>query len=145
MAEVKKPLRLVRPTTQTPFHINFDWWQESDANWRIFLFDFLCAEHRAAFEGQSDTVQIDAVDPETAEVKTVDGLLYELTNHCARQPDFISDSMPLVSKIFRIFLSNGNQPLSAEELAEKANRPARTILTTLTGPQVYKGIRPYQE
>lgn len=145
MQEVKKPFRLVRPTTETPFRIDFDWWQESDANWRIFLFDFLCDAHREAFKGQDDTVNIDAVDPETAEVKTVDGLLHELINHCARQPDFINESMPLVAKIFRIFLSNGNKPLSAEQLSELAHRPARTILITLTGPQIYKGIRQVQD
>jgi hypothetical protein len=47
----------------------------------------------------------------------------------------------MVAQVFRIFLSNGNKPLSSEELSEIINRPARTILVTLTGPQIYKGIR----
>lgn len=141
MQEVKKPISLVRPTTETQFHIDFDWWRESDANWRIFLFEFLCEKHQEDFRDKADTVKIDAVDPETAEVKSVDGFLHELIHHCAKQPDFINETMPMVAQIFRIFLSNGNKPLSSDELAALINRPARTILATLTGPQIYKGIR----
>lgn len=145
MEEIKRQTSLIRPTTQTPFHIDFDWWQDTDANWRIFLFDFLCEKHRDDFGGMENSFKIDAVNHETAEVETVDGLLYTLIHHCAKQPDFIIDSMPLVAKIFRIFLSNGNKPLSADELSVLTNRPARTILATLTGPQVYKGIRQVQK
>lgn len=145
MDEAKRLISLVRPTTETLFHIDFDWWKESDSNWRVFLFEFLCAKHQEDFKDKEDTVKIDAVDPETAEIKSVDGFLHELIHHCARQPDFISDSMPLVAKIFRIFLANGNKPLSSEQLSELANRPSRTILATLTGPQIYKGIRQYQK
>lgn len=144
MEEIKRPISLVRPTVETLFHIDFDWWQESDANWRIFLFEFLCESHREAFKDQADTVKVDAVDPVTAEVKVVDGLLYTLTNHCAKMPDFINDSMPMIAKIFRVFLANGNKPLNSEQLAEVVNRPARTVLATLAGPQVFKGIRQYQ-
>ncbi|MBM3136774.1 MAG: hypothetical protein FJZ98_01150 [Chloroflexi bacterium] len=143
MQEVKKPISLVRPTTETPFHLDFDWWRESDANWRIFLFEFLCEKHQESFKDKADTVKIDAIDPVTAEVKTVDGFLHELINHCAKQPDFINESMPMVAQIFRIFLSNSNKPLSSDELSAIINRPARTILATLTGPQIYKGIRQY--
>lgn len=143
MEEGKKPISLVRPSIETPFNIDFDWWQETDSNWRIFLFDFLCAKHQEDFKDKEDTIKIDAVDSETAEIKSVDGFLYELINHCAKQPDFIIETMPLIAKIFRIFLSNGNKPLSSAQLSELANRPAKTILATLTGPQVYKGIRQF--
>lgn len=142
--EAKRASSLIRPTTETLWHIDFDWWSETDSNWRVFLFDFLCGKHQKDFQGKDDSVKVDAVHPETAEVKSVDGFLFTLMNHCAKQPDFISDAMPLVARIFRIFLANGNQPLSSEQLAEIARRPARTILATLAGPQVYKGIRQYQ-
>jgi len=145
MGEVKRPVSLLRPSTETLFHIDFDWWQDSDSNWRIFLFDFLCEKHQGVFKDKDDSIKVDAVDPATAEVKSVDGFLHGLMNHCAKQAGFISDSMPLISKIFRLFLANGNKPLSSEQLSEIVKRPARTILATLTGPQVYKGIRQYQK
>lgn len=135
----------MRPTIDTPFHIDFEWWQENDANWRIFLHDYLCVKHQELFKDQDENVVIDAIDPETAEVKQVDGLLYKLMEHCAKQPEFINDNMPLVAKMFRIFLANGNKPLTPAQISELVNRPARTVLVTLTGPQIYKGIRIYQE
>jgi hypothetical protein len=141
---IKRP-SLLRPTVDTRFHIDFEWWKENDSNWRIFLQSYLCVSHQQMFQEQNENVIIDTVDPETAEIRQEDGLLYELMNHCARQPEFINDNMPLIAKVFRIFLANGNQPLSAAELSEMVNRPANTVLVTLTGPQVYKGIRIFQE
>lgn len=145
MPEVKRPLSLIKPTAETLFHIDFDWWQENDSNWRIIIFEFLCPEHQAYFKDKADTIKIDAVDPETAEIKKVDGLLFVLMNHCARQEGFISANVPIIAKMLRTFLANGNQPLSAEALAEIVNRPVTTVLATLSGPQVFKGIRQYQK
>jgi len=136
-------MSLIKPTLDTPFKIDFDWWQENDSNWRIFLLDFLCDDHRETFSEQDDTRMIDAIDPETAEVTQVDGLLYELTNHCAKQEGFMNTNLPLVGQIFRIFLANGNQALNANQLAEITGKAAKTILVTIGGHRVYKGIRPF--
>ena len=143
MPESGKKLSLIKPTVNTPFKIDFDWWQQNDSNWRVFLLDFLCENHKAAFADQNGNQLIDAIDPETAEVTQVDGLLYELINHCAQQEGFLKQNLPLVAQIFRIFLSNGNQPLDANQLSEKTGKPARTILVTIGGHRVYKGIRPF--
>ena len=145
MPEAKRPLSLIKPTAETLFHIDFDWWQENDSNWRIFIFEFLCPEHQAYFKDKADTIKIDAVDPETAEIKKVDGLLFVLMNHCVRQGGFISDNIPIIAKMLRTFLANGNQPLSVGALAKIVNRPVTTVLATLSGPQVFKGIRQTQK
>jgi hypothetical protein len=140
----KKRFSLVKPTIETPFRIDFEWWKETDSNWRIFLFDFLCEDHQQFFSEMGDSVIIDSVDPETAEVQKVDGFLYTLMNHCAHVDGFIPENLPLISHIFRIFLANNNQSLSPNQLSEIVKRPARTILVTLGGHRVYKGIRPIQ-
>ncbi len=143
MPETVKRISLVKPLPTTPFRIDFDWWKENDSNWRIFLHDFLCDEHKEAFSSFDDTPLIDAIDPETAQVTQVDGLLYVLINHCAQQEGFLKENLPLVSQIFRIFLSNGNKSLTPNELSEMINKPALTILVTIGGHRVYKGIRPF--
>jgi hypothetical protein len=51
----------------------------------------------------------------------------------------------LVDVVFRVFMANGNRPLSPQELGSRLDRPAETILRTLTGPRVYRGIRPFTE
>ena len=85
---------------------------------------------------------VDWVDAETAEVQQVDGLQHVLITHCARLPGFITDRTAMVDALFRIFLANGNEPLSTQELAAQLNRPPLIILKVLSGGQVYRGIRP---
>jgi hypothetical protein len=103
---------------------------------------FLCEEHQRVFENLDDDEVIDWVDPKTAEVDQVDGLQHVLISHCAKQGDFFTSNMALVDSVFRVFLSNGNKPLSAQELGDLLNRPPDTILRTFSGLRVYKGIRP---
>jgi hypothetical protein len=140
--EPAKKFSMVKPTLDTPFHIDFEWWQTHDSDWRVFLRNLLCDAHQSAYAAQDDDVVVDFVDPETAEVKSVDGLLHTLLNHCAKSLDFITKDSSLISIVFRVFLANDNHPLSANELSQKINRPANTILVTLSGTTVYKGIRP---
>lgn len=134
---------LVKPTLQTRFHIDFDWWAHNDRNWRVHLRNLLCSEHQAVFSKIENSEFIDWVDPKTAEVRQVDGLQHVLRMHCAKQDDFISPHTSLVEAVFRVFLANDNTPLTAVELAERLGRPPEMILRTLAGPQVYKGLRPY--
>jgi len=136
---------LVKPTIQTPFHIDFEWWKTHDHNWRVYLFSFLCPEHQVVFEKIENQLMIDWIDPETAEVHPVDGLQHTLMTHCASQPEFVSSNTTLVDAVFRVLLSNGNQPVTPAELSGRIGKPANTILQTLSGPRVYQGIRPVQK
>ena len=143
MTEVKR-FSLVKPTTQTPIHIDFDWWKQQDKDWRVFLYGYLCPEHQTAFSARDENVWIDWVDPESAEVTRVDGLQHTLINHCARQSGFVTSDMALVDSVFRVLLAQGNAPLTPAQLSEIISRPAETILRTLSSGVVYKGMRPLQ-
>ena len=137
-------MSLLKPTIKTPFHIDFEWWKQNERDWHVFLRSLLCAEHQEAFVNVEEDEMIDWVDPQTAEVKLVDGIQHALMSHCALLPDFSGDHTAIVEAVFRIFLVNGNIPMSAEDIAKKLNRPADTILRTISGPRVYRGLRPYQ-
>ncbi|HIE38782.1 MAG TPA: hypothetical protein EYH30_00270 [Anaerolineales bacterium] len=148
MSEVKvspKHLRLVKPTLDTPFHINHGWWERAGRDMRVELRAHLCPEHRAVYADHFDTEVIDWVDPRTAEVTRVDGLQHVIREHCSRQPGYISDQVSLVDAVFRVFLANGNVPLSPRELADVIGRSAEIILRTLSGRGTYKGLRPVVE
>jgi len=134
---------LVKPTQDTPFHIDFQWWKQHDNNWRISLLDCLCSEHKIIYSNLEEDHWVDWVNPETAEVNKMDGLQQVLMVHCARQPGFLTVNTTLVDAVFRAFLTCGNAALNPKELAAQINKPAETILRTLAGPQVYKGLRPY--
>ena len=133
---------LLKPTVDTPFQIDYDWWKQHDRSWRVHLRSCLCEEHQEMYADISGDEKVDWIDPETAEVQSVDGLQHTLISHCAKQDQFITELTTLTESLFRLFLSNGNQPLTPEELAEVLNRQPGKILQTITGPRVYKGIRP---
>ena len=142
MSELRK-FSLVKPTIQTPFHIDFDWWRLNDNNWHIALQATLCPEHQEAFANLPEGQMIDWVNPETAEVRQLDGLQNTIISHCAKQPGFLEAHTALVDAVFRLLLANSNTPMSAEELGQRLNRPADMILKTIAGPRVYKGLKPY--
>jgi hypothetical protein len=141
VTELKRP-SLVKPSLQTRFHIDFDWWRKNDRDWRVYLRGNLCPEHQAAFAELNGDNMVDWVDPDTAEVQRVDGLQHVLISHCARQAGFITEHTTLVDAAFRLFLANGNQPMNSVELSERLGKSPETILRTLSGMRVYKGIRP---
>ena len=143
MTEAKRP-SLLKPTIRTPFQIDFEWWKESERDWHVYLRSLLCPAHQESLASLEEGQMVDWVDENTAEVREVDGIQHALMSHCARQEDFVTQKTALVEAVFRLFLANGNQPMSAEDLAARMGRPANTILTTLAGPRVYKGLRPVQ-
>ncbi len=143
MTEVKR-YSLVKPTLNTPFHIDFEWWRQNDQEWRVHLRSCLPLEYQQAF-AEADSEEVDWVDPETAEVQRVDGLQHTLINYAANNQDFITGQTTLVESVFRILLANGNNPLTASELGERLRRPPTTILRTISGIRTYKGIRPCPE
>lgn len=143
MSEVKR-FSLIKPTIKTPFHVDFAWWKQHDNNWRIFLQSVLCPEHQKAYADVQVGQDIDWIDPETAEVTTVDGLQHVLITHCARQPGFVNEHTAMVDAVFRTLMANGNTPMTPQELGQRLGRPPETILRTLASGAVYKGIRPCQ-
>ena len=144
MTTTPKPiLRSLRPTLDTLFHIDYTWWNKTDRDLRVYLRSHLCAEHRAQ-QAEADTgaEMIDWIDPQTAEVRRMDGLVLIMRTHCAMQPDFIGEHTSIVDAAFRVFLTNDNRPLNPRQLAERIDRDPETILRTIGGKQVYQGIRP---
>ena len=144
MPELKR-YSLIRPTIQTKFRIDFEWWSQNDRDWRVLLQGLLCPTHQQVFTNSVEDHLVDWVDPETAEVKQVDGVQHVLITHCAKEAGFITEHTAMVDAIFRVFLANGNMPLTPVDLSSQLNRPADVILRTLTGGRVYRGVRPCPE
>lgn len=136
---------LVKPTLDTPFHIDYGWWGRKGWHLGVEVRAHLCQEHRAIFSEHFNTEKIDWVNEKTGEVTRVDGLQHVLQVHCSKEPDYIDEHLSLVDAVFRVFLANGNTPLTCRELGSIISRPPERILRTLAGRQVYKGIRPVQK
>lgn len=136
-----KPGILLKPTLDTKFHIDYSWWNKSNEDLRMYLLSHLLPEQRERLSHNDEARIVDYVDPDTGEVFQLDelGLAIQIA---AEDPNFINEQTSLVDSIFRVFLANGNLPLTPDELAERTGRSAQTILKTLSGKQIYKGIRP---
>ncbi len=140
---LRHKLARFRPTLDTKFHIDYDWWDQNNRNFRLYLRDQLCDECRERFSNHIDTENVDWVDPDTGEVRQTDALRECLRTRCANDPEYINERLPLVAACFRIYLANNNTPLSPNELNQLLPwRSAETILKVLRGDQNYLGIRP---
>lgn len=132
----------IKPTLDTPFHIDFSWWEEQNLDLNVKLVSHLCPQHREAYSGQQLPETIDWIDWETGEVRTVEGLQYIITTHCSREPGYIRQAPTLIEAVFRVFLSNGNQPLTARDLSALVGYTPEQILRVLSGRRVRLGLRP---
>jgi len=134
--------QFIKPTLDTPFHIDYAWWEKQGLDVNIKLVSHLCPEHREAFTGQTMEDQIDWIDWDTGEVTRVDGLQYVITTHCSKQPGYLLQAPTLIEAIFRAFLATANQPLSARKLAPMVGHQPDQVLRVLASRTVRLGLRP---
>jgi len=77
-------------------------------------------------------------------------LIPNIRNCCSKTPEFITNKAPVLYSIFRLFLANGNQPLSLEELSKKlaewrggdTQRTSVEVLSRLLSHDQYYGLKP---
>jgi hypothetical protein len=138
--EISRP-SLVKPTLDTPFHIDFSWWRLNDREWKVFLRGLLGPEQEDKLADMTGEERVDWVDPKTGEVIQMDALQFLLSSHYAQEAESAGGTS-MIESIFRAFLKSGNAPMSSRQLGEALSRPPQTILKTLSGMRVYRGIRP---
>jgi len=109
IVEGKRP-SLVKPSINTPFHVDFEWWKKNERDWHVYLRTLLCPEHQEAFANIEEGQTIDWVDPMTAEVKPVEGVQNTLMMHCVKQPDSSRTRLHWSRPCFAYFLPTGTCP-----------------------------------
>ena len=78
-----------------------------------------------------------------------DVLMQTIKECCSREPGFITNRLPILEGVFRLFLANGNQPLDLEELENQLSEwrgkdsyhTSEEILARLLKDERYYGIR----
>jgi hypothetical protein len=139
------PSILAKPTLDTRYHIDYDWWQHNtDEKLRPYLISHLPPNVRDRLNAHAaaEDRQVDHIDPETGEVSRLDELGLAL-RQAAELPDFL-EGVSMVDAVFRFFLRNGNQAASVRDIAEHIQADPKRLLDLLKN-KVYKGIRPYTE
>lgn len=135
--------RVRRPTVETKFHINRIWWQHIGRDFRVYLYGALCPTCQAELSATDGSPEaVDYVDPQTAEVRSLNELWARLLSHCSQQPEYVEPNTPLTAAVFRTFLASGNRPMTPKELHRRIGKSSpQTILRVLAGRTHY-GIVP---
>ncbi len=90
----------------TRWAIALDWFQQNSRSISVLLTDYLCPNCAKKLNvGEKEH------PPKV--------LMSTIQKCCCHAPDFINDRLPILEGIFRLFLSNGNQPLDLEELGNQ--------------------------
>lgn len=141
-----KALSFIRPTVETPFHIDWDWFERNDVNEEQVMRDQLTPDVRQEFEEGKVIEEVDWIDPDTGEVFRVDSLREAILSDCQWKPGYITQSTPLITAVFRALLANNNRPMTPVELTQRLGRSTpQTILNILTRGGIKYGIVPTQE
>ncbi len=135
-----KASMLKRPTADTKFIIDYDWWDKSDLDLKTYLLTRLPIDEDVPAEADAD--EVDLVDAETGEVYRVDGFQYIVQTYFNQLPEDFATRTSLVDAVFCVLLANANIPMTAREIADRVRRPVNTVLKTVGGPKIYQGIRP---
>lgn len=134
---------LKRPSLDTKFHIDFEWWDESDLDLKTYLFSRLDIGDESALN--LGVEQVDLVDSATGEVRQVDGFQFALQTYFNQLSSDFAQQSSLVDAIFFVLLANANKPMTANELAQDVGRDPDMVLKTISGTRIYQGIRPIFE
>ena len=108
---------------KTCWVIALDWFQQNDRSISALIENCLCPKcaKQLSAEGKENS-------PEA--------LMSAIQNCCSHAPGFVNERLPILESIFRLFLSNGNQPIALEELGQQLSQlrggdPYRTSPETL--------------
>ena len=86
------------------YFIDLGWLEYGGRSFVIIAQHCLCPSCQGRLNAEQKDVQPDL-------------LITSIRDCCSRAPDFISQRLPLLEKIFGLFLSHGNEPLSLAELS----------------------------
>jgi hypothetical protein len=90
--------------TKPRWVIDLDWYQQNNRSFLALARSCLCPGCRERLR--------------TGEISSAD-LLATIKDCCSKAPDFITARLPVLERIFRLFLAGGNQPLDVEELGKQ--------------------------
>ena len=90
---------------QLRYFIDLDWYQQQERSFATLATSRLCPTSRKKEKTKSEAV-----------------LLRTIRQCCSKRDGFITPNMPLMEMVFRLFLSNGNQPLNLEQIQEQLQK-----------------------
>ena len=118
--------------------IDLDWYQQNNRSLLALAQGYLCSKCNETRKG--------------GEISVAD-LLSAIKDCCSKTPGFINPKLPVLESIFRLFLANGNQSFSLEELGKQLSErregdthcTSPEILSRLLSTDQYYGFRQVED
>jgi hypothetical protein len=93
--------------------------QPAEIRWSIAL-DWFSLNHRSASVLVKDYLCPDCARRlSTKKEPALKALCASIESCCSQTPDFINNKLPILESAFRLFLRNGNQPMTLKELSSE--------------------------
>ena len=126
----------VTTPSEKKWTIDLNWLKTNKRSFSTLAGDKLCTKCRKKLKA------------DTGEVKPAD-LLKAIQSCCSKNNDFITPALPFHESIFRVFLANGNKPMTLVELSEQlvkrrgadGSRTTVAFLSRLMQNDDYYGIK----
>jgi hypothetical protein len=123
--------------TETKWAIDLNWLKSNNRSFSVLAKGSLCPSCRKKLKG---TIP-DSKAPD---------LLKTIRTCCSKHPNFVTPGLPFQECVFRIFLANGNKPLTSKELGSQLNQrrginlynTSEATLSRLLKHAEYYGIKP---
>ena len=115
--------------------IDLDWFHQRNRSFYVLAHGCLCPAH-VKLRGRPREMPSDK-------------LMNVIGDCCSKAQGFITDDLPILESVFRVFLSNGNQPLDVEKLSSQlnerrnSNRTSPAMLACLLATDQYYGLRQF--
>jgi hypothetical protein len=93
---------------QTRYHIDFAWFEKNHLSFPYLAARCLCASCQKQLPPEARD------NPEK--------LIKTISTCCSKEKDFIHSRQPIMESLFRLFLSNNNEPLTAKGIIESLNQ-----------------------
>ena len=109
-----------------PYFIDPEGAEASRRSLPVLIANRLCYMCRQGYEDE----QIVVSDPQD--------FIDLIVGHCSNEQDFLLPDTPMKEAVFRILLSNSNEPMDAEQISADLSR--RWPMTRITSPEVIQRL-----
>jgi hypothetical protein len=126
----------VTSPSEAQWTIDLKWLETNHRSFSTLAGETLCPKCRKKLK--SDSIEVKPAD-----------LIKTIQSCCSKADDFITPGLPFMESIFRVFLANGNKPLTLEQVGEQlakrrgadAHRTSAAFLSRVMQNDDYYGIK----